>query len=113
MHIQDYSFGKIVIEGKTYASDVIVYPDKVDASWWRKEGHYLDKGDIRDIVKARPDIVIIGTGNWGVMKVPKETLDFLESKGISTYVEKTARAVELFNSQPEDKKVIGAFHLTC
>ncbi len=113
MHIDDYSFGKIIIGGKTYTSDVIVYPDKVDASWWRKEGHYLEKGDLGDIVKAGPDIVIIGTGNWGVMKVPEETLDFLESKGIKAYTERTARAVELFNSQPEGKKVIGAFHLTC
>ncbi len=113
MHIDNYSFGKIVIGGKTYTSDVIVYPDKVDPSWWRKEGHYLEKGDIGDIVTAGPDILIVGTGNWGVMKVPKETLDFLESKGIQTYAERTARAVELFNSQPEDKKVIGAFHLTC
>lgn len=113
MHIDDYSFGRMVIGGKTYTSDVIVYPDKVDASWWRKEGHYLQKEDLKDIVKAGPDIVIIGTGNWGVMKVPKETLDFLGSRGIETYAEKTAEAVELFNSQPEDKKVIGAFHLTC
>lgn len=113
MHIDNYAFGKIVIDGKTYTSDVIVYPDSVDPSWWRKEGHYLQKEDLNDILKAGPDIVIIGRGNWGVMEVPKATLDFLESKGIKAYAEKTAKAVELFNAQPKDKKVIGAFHLTC
>ena len=113
MHIDDYSFGKIVIGGKTYTSDVIVYPDKVDASWWRKEGHYLQKEDLGDIIKAGPDVVIIGTGNWGVMKVPDETLDFLASKGIAAYAERTEKAVALFNSQQKNKKVIGAFHLTC
>ncbi len=113
MHIDDYKFGKMVIDGKTYISDVIVYPESVDASWWRKEGHYLQKEDLGDIIKAGPDIVIIGTGNWGAMEVPKETMDFLESKGIKTHAAKTAKAVELFNTQPEDRRVIGAFHLTC
>jgi hypothetical protein len=113
MHIDEYNFGKMVIAGKTYTSDVIIYPDRVDSSWWRKEGHYLQKEDLKDIVDAAPDIVIIGRGNWGVMEVPKETLDFLESNGIKAYTEKTANAVKLFNSQPKDRKVIGAFHLTC
>jgi hypothetical protein len=113
MHIDEYRFGKMVIAGKTYTTDVIVYPDRVDSSWWRKEGHYLQKEDLKDIVNAAPDIVIIGRGNWGVMEVPKETLDFLEANGIRAYAEKTAKAVELFNSQPKDGKVIGAFHLTC
>lgn len=113
MHIDDYSFGKIVIDGKTYTSDVIVYPGRVNASWRRKEGHYLEKGDLKDVLAASPDTVVIGTGNWGKMVVPQEAIDFLGAKGIETYAEKTASAVALFNSQPKDRKVIGVFHLTC
>jgi hypothetical protein len=113
MHVDDYSFGRIVIDGKTYTSDVIVYPDRVDPSWWRKEGHYLQKEDLKDILKEGPDIVIIGKGNWGVMAVPKATVDFLESKGIRVFTDKTGNAVELFNAHPKDKKMVGAFHLTC
>ena len=45
MKIDSYSFGRIVINGKTYTSDVIIFPDKVDASWWRKEGHLLQLAD--------------------------------------------------------------------
>lgn len=33
MKIDHYSFGKIIINGKTYPSDVIIYPDSVDSSW--------------------------------------------------------------------------------
>lgn len=113
MHIDHYSFGKIVINTRTYTSDVIVYPDRVDASWWRKEGHYLQKPDLNDIVDARPDILIVGTGSYGVMKVPEDTIKFIESQGIEIHIEKTGNAVALFNRQSEDKKVIGAFHLTC
>ncbi len=113
MHIDDYSFGRIVVDKKTYTSDVIIYPDRVDSSWWRKEGHYLQEVDLREVVNAKPDILIIGTGYSGVMNVPKVTRDFLESKGIKVYIERTVNAVALFNKQPADKKIIGAFHLTC
>jgi hypothetical protein len=113
MHIDNYSFGKIEIDGETFTSDVIVYPDRVDSTWWRKEGHYLHKEDLMDVVAAMPDIVVIGTGDWGVMKVPPKTVDFLESKGIKVLVEKTGKATAIFNEQQGKGKVVGAFHLTC
>jgi hypothetical protein len=113
MHIDDYGFGRIVIDGKRYTSDVIVYPDKIDPSWWRKQGHYLREEDLADVVAAGPDIVIIGTGYSGVMEVPQKTVAFLESKGIRVFVEKTGKAVEVFNEQQGNLKVVGAFHLTC
>lgn len=91
MHIDNYSLGRIVINNKTYSLDVIVYPDRVDSSWWRKEGHYLNKEDLSKVVMAKPDIVIIGTGQSGVMEVPKSTVVFLESHGIKVYIEKTGR----------------------
>ena len=113
MHIDSYSFGKIVIDGKAYTSDVIVYPDSVDSAWWRKEGHYLQKSDLSGIIAARPDVLVVGTGNMGIMDVPESTLIFLKSHGIEVRVEKTAKAVELFNNIPKDRVIIGAFHLTC
>jgi hypothetical protein len=113
MTITHYSFGSITIEGKTYTSDVIIYPDKVNSSWWRKQGHYLQPVDLEDVVNAKPDVVVIGTGAVGVMQVPEETIKFLESKGIEVHVAKTAQAVEIYNSISKDKKAVAALHLTC
>ncbi|MDA8238797.1 MAG: Mth938-like domain-containing protein [Nitrospiraceae bacterium] len=113
MHIDDYAFGRIVINGSSYTSDVIVYPDRVDSPWWRKEGHLLQKADLKDIIAAAPEILVIGTGFSGVMKVPDQTVNFLKSKGITVFIEKTGKAVELFNEKRSGGKVIGAFHLTC
>ena len=39
--IESYRFGKIVINGKSYSSDVIIIGDHVKANWWRREGHRL------------------------------------------------------------------------
>jgi hypothetical protein len=113
MHIDHYSFGRIIIDGKTYASDVIIYPDRVDASWWRKEGHYLQKSDLAGIIAANPDLLIVGTGAHGVMTVPESTVTFLESHNISVLIEKTEKAVTYFNTQSQGKKVVAALHLTC
>jgi hypothetical protein len=113
MHIDGYVFGRMIIDKKTYTADLIVYPDRVDPSWWRKEGHFLQKEDLAGVIAARPDIFIVGTGDMGVMQVPESTLAFLEKQGIEVHVAKTGQAVELFNDRPAGKKVIAAFHLTC
>jgi hypothetical protein len=44
--IEKYSFGKMVINGKTYTQDLIIYPDSIEDSWWRKKGHSLVPEDI-------------------------------------------------------------------
>jgi len=113
MKIEHYSFGKITIEGKTYTSDVIIYPEKVNASWWRKEGHNLQVVDLTDVINANPQILVIGTGATGLMRVPKETISHLQSKGIEVHVARTGEAVKIFNKLQKDKIVIAAFHLTC
>lgn len=113
MNIEHYSFGKIIIDGKTYTSDVIIYPGRVDASWWRKEDHYLQAVDLADIIGAKPDVLIVGTGFSGVMTVPEKTLTFVISKGIEIRVERTEKAVKLYNSMGKDRNVIAALHLTC
>lgn len=114
MHIDAYSFGQIVIDGRLFSTDVIIYKDTVDASWWRKEGHRLHPEDIIDVLNARPDVLIIGTGYSGVMKVPKKTIEHIAARGIDVKVERTGKAVDEFNDlQARKKHVIAALHLTC
>jgi hypothetical protein len=113
MKIEHYSFGRITIDGKTYTSDVIIYPGRVDSSWWRKEGHYLQVVDLVDVINAKPEVLIIGTGYSGVMVVPKKTISHLESNGIEVHVARSEKAVEMFNKLQKKKIVIAALHLTC
>ena len=111
--IESYSFGNMVYEGKSYTSDLIIYPDRVDPSWWRLKGHLLQPEDLKEILAENPGILIIGTGAMGVMNVPAPLKKQLEDKGIELYVEKTGKAVKIFNAAAQGKKVIAAFHLTC
>ena len=114
MRISEYEFGRIAIDGKTYTSDVIIAPEKVIDSWWRKEGHNLNIEDLDDIVKANPEILIIGTGYFGRMDVPDETKQYLEDHGIKVRPSKTGDAVTEFNElQKKCAHIVAALHLTC
>jgi hypothetical protein len=113
MKIEKYSFGKMVVDGTSYSSDVIIYPDHVDENWWRLEGHLLQMPDLEAIIETNPDIIVVGTGYMGVMKVPEEIGKELLKKNIHLFVARTGKAVEIYNERPKGKKVIGAFHLTC
>jgi len=113
MIITHYSFGKIVIDDRTYTSDLIIYPGRVDDKWWRREGHRLQAEDLSAVVEAGPEAVVIGTGNLGLMKVPAETKAFLQSRGIEVHLARTGRAVKLFNALQATKRTIACLHLTC
>jgi len=102
-----------MISGKTYRSDVIIYADRIDAQWWRKQGHLLDIDDIKEVISARPDVIIIGTGQPGFMQVPEKTLAETKKLGIETIVMPTERACEEYNRIAQAKKVIACLHLTC
>jgi len=111
--IELYSFGRIVIDGKEYTSDVIIYPDHVDSFWWRKEGHRLQVVDIDKAIAEKPEILIIGTGASGLMEVSKEVESYTTSKGIRLVVDTTKKACDAYNRFSKTAKTIAALHLTC
>lgn len=114
MNVEAYDFGTIRIEGETYTSDVIIMPDTVRGSWWRREGHNLSIEDLTDVIDAKPNVLVIGTGYYGRMKVPADTRSYLESRGIEVHAARTDKAVKEFNElQRRIGKVVAALHLTC
>ncbi|WP_455363700.1 Mth938-like domain-containing protein [[Eubacterium] cellulosolvens] len=112
--IESYDFGRVVINGTEYTSDVIVMGEKIQASWWRREGHVLHSSDMKDALEEfQPEVVVIGTGYAGMMRVLGETKQYLQTKGIELLVERTEKACKLFNSLSGSKRVLAALHLTC
>jgi len=111
--IDSYDFGRIVINGKRYNSDLIVFPDKVRDGWWRKEGHRLHVEDLKNVLEAKPEVLVVGTGYSGLMRVPPETRKYVESEGIELIAQNTAEACETFNRLVKSRKVVAALHLTC
>jgi len=111
--IESYNFGKIAIDGKHYTTDVIIFHDHVQDGWWRKEGHRLSIEDLKDVIQARPETLIVGTGYYGSMKVPNEVREYFASLKIELVVQGTMEACETYNRLASLKRVVAAFHLTC
>lgn len=111
--IESYSFGRLVLSGKAYTSDLIICSDRINPSWWRKIGHRLCLQDLQEVLGEDLEVLVIGTGYMGLMKVEEEVRRYAEVHGFQLIVEKTKKAVEIYNSLHAHKKTVGAFHLTC
>jgi len=110
--IEDYSFGRITIDGAEYRTDLVILPTGA-VSWRRREGHLLHIDDLRPALESRPQAIVIGTGYSGMMSVSSELIKELESEGISVYVARTSEAVSQFNRISSEKKTVAVLHITC
>ncbi|MFW6410152.1 MAG: Mth938-like domain-containing protein [Halanaerobiales bacterium] len=114
MKIESYSFGRIIIDGNTYTSDLIILPDKIISDWWREKGHELQTKDLTAIFDSLPSILVIGTGKMGIMNIRDNVKKKLQRNNIDYIVERTEVAVKKYNQLLADgKKPSAVFHLTC
>lgn len=112
--VGDYRFGEIVVDGRRYTGDIKIMGGFVVSDWWRAEGHRLAFSDIEDLLSRGPEVLVVGMGLPGRMKVSDQLRKRLAAAGISLIDEPTPRAVATFNRlNKSGKKVAGAFHLTC
>ena len=112
--IDECSFGNIVVDGKKYNSDLMIYPDgHVEDGWRRKRGHRLVADDIDRLVSSGPEIIIVGMGTFGLMKPVKDLKSFLNKKGISMVAQPNKKAIHTFNTMSTERQTGACFHLTC
>ena len=112
--IERYDFGLVVVDGKQYTSDVIVFPSRVRDGWWRREGHAVCLEDLREVLEDPPEVLVIGTGYYGLVRVEDEVLRELASRGIEVVAQPTKEACRIFNELLKaGRKVAAALHLTC
>ena len=112
--IDAYTAGKMTIGDETYRKDLKIVQGQVVSQWWRKSGHLLEAADMKDILAAHPEIVVVGTGYASNMRIDPKLQSTLQQESIKLIAENTHEATETFNQlRSEGKDVAGAFHLTC
>ncbi len=111
--LSDYAFGGISVDGEHLREDLIVGPDGVVPSWWRKRGHRLQLADMDAIFAADPEVLVVGQGYFGRMKVDSSVVVELKRRGIELRAEWTPNAVETYQRLRERRRVVAALHLTC
>lgn len=114
MIINNYQFGEIIIDGKTYHNqDIIIYSEKVEI-WLCSNHHHPSLADFNEILKNKPQILIIGTGYSGLAKVEKEVKRELKKVIPKIFILDTRRASQFYNKlASQNKNIVACFHLTC
>jgi hypothetical protein len=115
VHIEQYAFGSIRIDGADYSKDVILLRGEVRSPWWRSAGgHVFAPEDLDQVIEASPEVVVLGTGYLGLVRVQEATLRAFASAGTRAVVGRTAKMVKEFNRLAADGcDVAAALHLTC
>ena len=111
--IEKYQFGKIMVSGSRFNTDLIIFPDHIQDNWRRREGHLLKITDLESVINYHPDVLIIGTGMYGLMKIDRDLIQLLKDFNIKRIIiEKTKKACLYYNNETLQKKV-AALHLNC
>jgi len=111
--IDSYKFGQVVVGGKRYTSDVIIFPDRVKDNWWRKTAHQLCLRDIAEVMTENPEVLVVGTGASGSMEVLPEVEQSAKTRGINLIIEVTDKACYTYNHICHSQRVIAMLHITC
>jgi hypothetical protein len=110
--IEDYSFGRLTVEGEEHTHDVIVLPRRVVRDWRRRDGHSLVLEDLDEVLPDLPQRLIIGTGAYGRMIPDPKTVENLRERGVEIEVLPTDDAVRRYGAL-NPAATAAALHLTC
>jgi hypothetical protein len=110
--LEDYRFGRLVVDGEEQTRDVIVLPERVLTHWWRADGHRLVLADLDDVIDELPERLVVGTGAYGQMRPDPATLDDLRRRGVEVEALPTDEAVRRYG-ELDPGRTAAALHLTC
>jgi hypothetical protein len=110
--LEDYRFGRIVVDGEEQTRDLIVLPERTVTNWWRREGHSLAIEDLEGVLDELPERLIVGCGHDGRLHPPRAVIEELESRGVAVEVLHTGDAVRRYG-ELDEQRTAAALHLTC
>ncbi len=109
--IESFEFGRIIIGSKIY-KDIMVYKGIVNEWKWH-EHHAFTMEDILPVIKDA-DVIVLGTGASGYVKVKDDVLAFLEANNIRYAIAKSDKACQKYNALVKaGKRVAAIIHSTC
>jgi chemotaxis protein methyltransferase CheR len=110
--IDDYDFGRIVVDGVEQTRDVILLPGRVVPNWWRHDGHRLTLDDLEAVLDELPARLVVGTGAYGRMTPDPDALEQLRQRGVEVEALPTREAVRRYDAL-DPERTAAALHLTC
>ncbi|MHA1211596.1 MAG: MTH938/NDUFAF3 family protein [Candidatus Heimdallarchaeota archaeon] len=121
MLIEKTKFGSITIDGVTYKHDIYINVDKTITKRQKGLSRPISKGhtvlgpkEIQLMLKQKPNTLVIGTGQRGILPMPEETKKLLKETKAIVILDKTKVVIHLLNRLFQEKtKVVAILHITC
>ncbi|MBW3660578.1 MAG: Mth938-like domain-containing protein [Gemmatimonadetes bacterium] len=116
--IEDLDWGRLAVEGREAPyKDAKLWPGGSREWDWNETGtrHVpgVQPADVEEVVEHGAEVVVLGRGILGALRVKDETLEALERAGVEVHVAKTEEAVRRYNELREARPTGGLFHTTC
>ncbi len=111
-------FGWIEVNGETYREDIVIHVDgKItyrDKSLSRHLRHLyghtpLTKRELEFLEQEKPEIVYIGTGQYGALPITEDARKYLSK--FKTIIKPTPEAIK--DIEKENRKYTAILHVTC
>ncbi len=116
---EETNFGEVIIDGQKYG-DVLVITDEIiprDSELLHKlfgTNHRIADEEIGKLIEGKPDIIVIGAGQSGLLEVTEDAKRKLEESGAEIETYETPIAIGKFNEACNlGKKVNALIHTTC
>jgi hypothetical protein len=110
--LENYSFGRVLVDGGEETRDLIVLPSRIVRNWWRRDGHALVLEDLNEVLDELPPCLVVGTGAHGRLEPDAQLPAQLGERGIDVEVLPTAEAVHRYG-ELDPAATAAALHLTC
>lgn len=118
-YINSTKFGEVVIDSKKYSQVLIVGEAVLEREFGKLERlfgttHRIGDWEIKELLKGEPEIVVVGTGQDGILQGDHGFLDAMQEKGIEVIAAKTPQAITVFNQKVRGGRRVNALiHTTC
>jgi len=116
--VSNYEFGRICIDQKHYTCDVFITAagkveqrDRQLAADYYGSAHIVGPKELEIVCQGGPEVLFIGSGAAGVLKLSDEGRRFLEARSIRCEVLPTPEVIERYNCCKLRKAAL--LHLTC
>ena len=112
-------FGGVKINGQDYRQVLVVGEeieerDEKELNKLYGTTHRIGPWEVEKLLSNKPEVIIIGNGQSGVLEVTSEVREKIETSGVELRILLTPQAIAEFNKlYQESKRVNALIHTTC
>lgn len=118
-YINGTEFGHITINGQKYGQVLIVGEQILERDYDRLNrlfgtSHQIGDWEVEKLLEQNPEIIIIGTGQSGMLNVDQNFCDKTKNSGVEIITNITPKAIKIYNEKvKEGRRVNALIHTTC